>query len=114
MTPWVRASLQGLDTVRSDLLVIGGGITGAGVARDAALRGLRVALVEGHDYASGTSSRSSRRARGGGAGRRAARFARGACGRARLRERDVEPVVAARARRRPIPRAWRARTGVRV
>ncbi|HKP16581.1 MAG TPA: glycerol-3-phosphate dehydrogenase/oxidase [Gemmatimonadaceae bacterium] len=48
-----------------DLLVIGGGITGAGVARDAALRGLRVALVEGHDYASGTSSRSSRLVHGG-------------------------------------------------
>jgi glycerol-3-phosphate dehydrogenase len=48
-----------------DLLVIGGGITGAGVARDAALRGLRVALVEKHDYASGTSSRSSRLVHGG-------------------------------------------------
>jgi glycerol-3-phosphate dehydrogenase len=48
-----------------DLLVIGGGITGAGVARDAALRGLRVALVERHDYASGTSSRSSRLVHGG-------------------------------------------------
>jgi glycerol-3-phosphate dehydrogenase len=48
-----------------DLLVIGGGITGAGVARDAALRGLRVALVEGQDYASGTSSRSSRLVHGG-------------------------------------------------
>ena len=48
-----------------DLLVVGGGITGAGVARDAALRGLRVALVEKHDYASGTSSRSSRLVHGG-------------------------------------------------
>jgi glycerol-3-phosphate dehydrogenase len=48
-----------------DLLVIGGGITGAGVARDAALRGLRVALVEKRDYASGTSSRSSRLVHGG-------------------------------------------------
>ena len=47
------------------MLVIGGGITGAGVARDAALRGLRVALVEKHDYASGTSSRSSRLVHGG-------------------------------------------------
>ena len=44
---------------------MGGGITGAGVARDAALRGLRVALVEKHDYASGTSSRSSRLVHGG-------------------------------------------------
>jgi glycerol-3-phosphate dehydrogenase len=48
-----------------DLLVVGGGITGAGVARDAALRGLRVALVEAEDYASGTSSRSSRLIHGG-------------------------------------------------
>ncbi|HET7456697.1 MAG TPA: glycerol-3-phosphate dehydrogenase/oxidase [Gemmatimonadaceae bacterium] len=48
-----------------DVLVIGGGITGAGVARDAALRGLRVALVERDDWASGTSSRSSRLVHGG-------------------------------------------------
>lgn len=48
-----------------DLLVVGGGITGAGVARDAALRGLRVALVEADDWASGTSSRSSRLVHGG-------------------------------------------------
>ncbi|MDB4883399.1 MAG: glycerol-3-phosphate dehydrogenase [Gemmatimonadetes bacterium] len=45
--------------------MIGGGITGAGIARDAALRGLRVALVERDDYASGTSSRSSRLVHGG-------------------------------------------------
>jgi len=48
-----------------DLLVIGGGITGAGVARDAALRGLRVALVERRDFACGTSSRSSKLIHGG-------------------------------------------------
>ncbi|CAN5900079.1 glycerol-3-phosphate dehydrogenase/oxidase [soil metagenome] len=48
-----------------DVLVIGGGITGAGVARDAALRGLKVALVEQDDFASGTSSRSSRLIHGG-------------------------------------------------
>nr|WP_153868924.1 MULTISPECIES: glycerol-3-phosphate dehydrogenase/oxidase [Myxococcaceae] len=48
-----------------DLLVIGGGATGAGVARDAALRGLKVALVEREDFASGTSSRSSRLIHGG-------------------------------------------------
>ncbi|MBC7672074.1 MAG: FAD-dependent oxidoreductase, partial [Polaromonas sp.] len=47
------------------VLVIGGGITGAGVARDAAVRGLRVALVEQDDFASGTSSRSSRLIHGG-------------------------------------------------
>lgn len=48
-----------------DVLVIGGGIVGAGVARDAALRGLRVALVEKSDFASGTSSRSSKLIHGG-------------------------------------------------
>jgi glycerol-3-phosphate dehydrogenase len=47
------------------VLVVGGGITGAGVARDAALRGLRTALVEQDDFASGTSSRSSRLIHGG-------------------------------------------------
>jgi glycerol-3-phosphate dehydrogenase len=48
-----------------DLLVIGGGITGAGIARDAARRGLTVALVERQDLASGTSSRSSKLVHGG-------------------------------------------------
>jgi glycerol-3-phosphate dehydrogenase len=48
-----------------DVLVIGGGITGCGVARDAAMRGLRVALVEREDFASGTSGRSSRLVHGG-------------------------------------------------
>lgn len=48
-----------------DLGVVGGGITGAGIARDAALRGLRVALLEAEDFASGTSSRSSRLVHGG-------------------------------------------------
>src|SRR5206468_10252861 len=48
-----------------DLLVVGGGITGCGIARDARLRGLRVALVEKDDFASGTSSRSSRLIHGG-------------------------------------------------
>lgn len=48
-----------------DLLVIGGGIVGAGTARDAAMRGLRVGLVEQHDFAFGTSSRSSRLLHGG-------------------------------------------------
>ena len=48
-----------------DLLVVGGGITGAGVARDAAARGLRVLLCERDDFASGTSSRSSRLVHGG-------------------------------------------------
>lgn len=48
-----------------DLAVVGGGITGAWVARDAAMRGLSVALVERGDFASGTSSRSSRLVHGG-------------------------------------------------
>jgi len=48
-----------------DLLVIGGGITGSGAARDAARRGMRVALVEQEDLASGTSSRSSKLVHGG-------------------------------------------------
>lgn len=48
-----------------DLLVIGGGITGAGIARDAAMRGFRTALIEARDLASGTSSHSSRLIHGG-------------------------------------------------
>ena len=48
-----------------DVAIVGGGITGAGVARDAALRGLRVALLDAGDFASGTSSRSSRLIHGG-------------------------------------------------
>src|SRR4051812_27184741 len=48
-----------------DMIVVGGGITGCGIARDAVLRGLTVALVEMNDFASGTSSRSSRLVHGG-------------------------------------------------
>ncbi len=48
-----------------DILIIGGGITGAGIARDAASRGLKVLVVEKHDYAWGTSSRSSKLIHGG-------------------------------------------------
>ena len=48
-----------------DVLILGGGIVGAGVARDAAMRGLRTALVEQQDFAAGTSSRSSRLLHGG-------------------------------------------------
>lgn len=48
-----------------DLIVIGGGITGAGIALDATLRGLRVVLVEKNDFASGTSSRSTKLIHGG-------------------------------------------------
>ena len=60
-----HAALELLSHARFDVLVIGGGITGAGVARDAAMRGLRTALVERDDFASGTSSRSSRLIHGG-------------------------------------------------
>jgi glycerol-3-phosphate dehydrogenase len=48
-----------------DLVVIGGGITGAGIARDAALRGMKVVLFEKGDFASGTSSKSSKLIHGG-------------------------------------------------
>ena len=48
-----------------DVLIIGGGITGAGIALDMASRGLRVALVEKQDFASGTSSRSTKLIHGG-------------------------------------------------
>ncbi len=48
-----------------DLLVVGGGVTGTSVARDAAMRGLSVALVEARDFAFGTSSRSSKLVHGG-------------------------------------------------
>ena len=60
-----RAALDALTRESFDVLVVGGGITGAGVARDAAMRGLRTALVEKEDFASGTSSRSSRLVHGG-------------------------------------------------
>src|SRR5438105_10747829 len=59
------SALEQLSSRRWDILVIGGGIVGAGVARDAAMRGLRVVLVEQGDFASGTSSRSSRLLHGG-------------------------------------------------
>lgn len=66
LTPRSRsAQLGGLESERFDLAVVGGGITGAGVARDAARRGLRVALVEKNDFAAGTSSRSSKLIHGG-------------------------------------------------
>ncbi len=61
----MRRDLAALKGQAFDLLVIGGGINGAGVARDAAMRGLKVALVERHDFASGTSSRSSKLVHGG-------------------------------------------------
>jgi glycerol-3-phosphate dehydrogenase len=59
------ALLRRLEGETFDVLVVGGGITGAGVARDAALRGLTCALVDKGDYASGTSSKSSKLIHGG-------------------------------------------------
>jgi glycerol-3-phosphate dehydrogenase len=59
------AVLDRLGGAEFDVLVIGGGITGVGTALDAASRGLRVALVEARDLASGTSSRSSKLIHGG-------------------------------------------------
>src|SRR3954471_2621707 len=65
-TPFRRADmLDRLEAESFDVVVIGGGITGAGVAIDAAARALRTALVERHDFASGTSSKSSKLVHGG-------------------------------------------------
>jgi glycerol-3-phosphate dehydrogenase len=64
--PFRRAdALRRLADEEFDVLVVGGGITGAGVALDAASRGLRTALVEQADFASGTSSKSSKMVHGG-------------------------------------------------
>jgi glycerol-3-phosphate dehydrogenase len=60
-----RSALERLRTGDFDVLVVGGGITGAGVALDAAARGLRVALVDQSDFAAGTSSKSSKLIHGG-------------------------------------------------
>jgi glycerol-3-phosphate dehydrogenase len=60
-----QQALETLAAERFDVVVIGGGITGAGVALDAATRGYSVALVEKADYSSGTSSRSSKLVHGG-------------------------------------------------
>ena len=60
-----EATLAQLSDAEYDIVVIGGGVTGAGIALDAATRGLRTLIVEGQDWASGTSSRSSRLVHGG-------------------------------------------------
>ncbi len=64
-TPDRSARIDRLESSTFDVVVIGGGITGAGVAREAALRGLSVALLEAEDFAAGTSSRSSKLIHGG-------------------------------------------------
>lgn len=58
-------TLSDLASQEFDLVVIGGGITGAGILRDASLRGLKVALLEAEDFASGTSSKSTKLIHGG-------------------------------------------------
>lgn len=60
-----REKLRRLRDEAFDLLIVGGGINGAGIAREAALRGMRTALVDKGDFASGTSSRSSKLIHGG-------------------------------------------------
>jgi glycerol-3-phosphate dehydrogenase len=66
LDPGARAgALERMRRERFDVLVVGGGITGVGIALDAASRGLSVALVEARDIASGTSSRSSKLIHGG-------------------------------------------------
>ncbi|MFT4686101.1 MAG: glycerol-3-phosphate dehydrogenase [Neolewinella sp.] len=64
-TPQRAAKFAKLSTHKFDLVVIGGGITGAGVALDAASRGLDVLLIERNDFASGTSSKSTKLIHGG-------------------------------------------------
>ena len=59
------ASLDALASGEVDVLVVGGGVVGAGTALDAVTRGLSVGLVEARDFASGTSSRSSKLIHGG-------------------------------------------------
>lgn len=68
MTPRSFVRSDSLDALRNDtfdLVVVGGGVTGAGVVLDAASRGLRAALIERDDFASGTSSKSSKLVHGG-------------------------------------------------
>ena len=60
----VQPTLSQLDE-RYDLIVVGGGITGAGIFHEAVRRGARVLLVEAADFASGTSSASSKLVHGG-------------------------------------------------
>ena len=64
-TGWRDELWDSLDRTQWDLVIIGGGITGAGILREAARIGLRSILFEAHDFASGTSSRSSKLIHGG-------------------------------------------------
>ena len=65
MSPTRSTAIQNLTSDTLDMLVVGGGILGAGIARDAAMRGMRVAVIDQLDFAFGTSSRSSRLLHGG-------------------------------------------------
>lgn len=66
MIDFIRANhLDRIKTEELDFLIIGGGINGVGIARDAAMRGLKVAVVEESDFCSGTSSKSSKMFHGG-------------------------------------------------
>lgn len=65
MASAIRPAVQAAADTEFDLIVVGGGVTGAACVRDAALRGLSVLLLEGEDFASGTSSRSSKLIHGG-------------------------------------------------
>ena len=60
-----KKNIEELKSEEFDLLIVGGGITGAGIALDAASRGMKVALVEKNDFASGTSSKSTKLIHGG-------------------------------------------------
>src|SRR5947209_12663043 len=62
---FMKRTIDALTDETFDLLILGGGITGAGVALDAVLRGLRVTLIDKGDFASGTSSVSSKLVHGG-------------------------------------------------
>jgi glycerol-3-phosphate dehydrogenase len=66
LSPQAReAALEAMSSTELDVLVVGGGVVGSGTALDAATRGLSVGLVEARDFASGTSSRSSKLIHGG-------------------------------------------------
>lgn len=60
-----QRNIEALTENEFDVLIVGGGINGAGIAREAAFRGMKVALIEAEDFASGTSSRSSKLIHGG-------------------------------------------------
>jgi len=94
------AALERMRTMTHDILVIGGGVTGAGIALDAATRGLSTALVEQRDLSSGTSSRSSKLLHGGL--RYLEQYDFGLV-REALRERDLHLTVLAPHLARPVP-----------